>query len=103
MLFSLFTLLAKLCYCFQTFFADTLTVPMNCSIPVCLLLFECPHLRSIAACDGHAHCRGGTKCVANTLRHSRIVLSEQQVPTICEAPGNRQHDSQYDAHNPIAA
>ena len=42
---SPFTLLAKLCHCFQTFSASTLTVPMNRSIPVCLLLFECPHLQ----------------------------------------------------------
>ena len=86
------------------------TVPVNCSIPVCLLLFECPHLRSIAA--GSRRATGtrtavlaGTKCVANTLRHSRIVCNEQQVASLpyhMWGTRNGPHDSRHDAHNPTA-
>lgn len=56
----------------------------NCSVPVRLILFVCPHLRSIAACDEHARFHLGTNCSKqDRVRHVPIY------GTPCASPGNR--------------
>ena len=110
MLSGLFTLLAKLCYCFQSFFVLRWhTYDAYELFYLSLFAFFC---WSVHTCNRSRHATGmRTAILAQNVSHTccawhgRIVSNEQQVPireAPCDAPGNRPHDSRYKAHDPGA-